>query len=148
MSTVPPGLLLFDTGIYIRFIRGENYPWLGTDAQIFQRTILTAVVASELYAGTRSKTEKRALDELCRAHQALGHFSAPTASAWTETGLLLRRASEKYGRMDFPLHFRDALIAMEALRSKATLVTENAADFARWKSLLGPPSRGLRVFKP
>src|SRR5262245_22539506 len=68
MSALPPGLLLFDTGIYIRFIRGENYPWLGTEAQIFQRTILTAVVASELYAGTRSKAEKRAMDELCRSH--------------------------------------------------------------------------------
>ena len=46
MSSLPAGLLLFDTGIYIRFSRGEKYFWLGEDAQIFQRTILTAVVAA------------------------------------------------------------------------------------------------------
>jgi len=38
--------------IYIRFSRGEKYSWLGEDARLFQRTILTAVVAAELYAGT------------------------------------------------------------------------------------------------
>ena len=68
MSSLPAGLLLFDTGIYIRFSRGEKYLWLGEDARIFQRTILTAVVAAELYAGTHSQQEKRALDELCQAY--------------------------------------------------------------------------------
>ncbi len=72
MSSLPAGLLLFDTGIYIRFSRGGKYLWLSEDARIFQRTILTAVVAAELYAGTHSKREKRALDELCQAHRAPG----------------------------------------------------------------------------
>jgi len=74
MSSLPAGLLLFDTGIYIRFSRGEKYLWLGEDARIFQRTILTAVVAAELYAGTHSQQEKRALDELCQAYRAPGPF--------------------------------------------------------------------------
>ena len=77
MISLPPGPLLFDTGIYIRFSRGENYLWLGEDARVFQRTILTAVVAAELYAGTHNHRVKRALDELCHAHRALGHFSSP-----------------------------------------------------------------------
>ena len=92
MIPLPTGPLLFDTGIYIRFSRGEDYPWLGEDPQVFQRTILTAVVAAELYAGTRDHREKRTLDELCRAHHALGHFSSPPAAAWIDTGILLRRA--------------------------------------------------------
>ena len=70
MNRLPAGLLLFDTGIYIRFSRGEDYSWLGEDAQILERTILSAVVAAELYAGTRDYREKRALDELCRAHRS------------------------------------------------------------------------------
>ena len=45
MTSLPAGPLLFDTGVYIRFSRGENYLWLGEDARVFQRTILTAVVA-------------------------------------------------------------------------------------------------------
>jgi predicted nucleic acid-binding protein len=144
----PGGPLLFDTGIYIRYLRGEKYEWLGADAQIFQRTILTAVVASELYAGTRTRAEKRALDNLCRAHESLGHFCAPPARAWTETGMLLRRGGERWGRLDFVAHFRDVLIAMEAMRTRSTLLTENVADFTRWKTLLGRAGKALRIFTP
>lgn len=147
MMSLPPGPLLFDTGIYIRFSRGENYFWLGEDARIFQRTILSAVVAAELYAGTHDQKEKRALDELCRAHLARGRFSSPPAVAWVEAGILLRRARNAFGQMDFVRHFRDVLIAMEALRSGATLVTENFADFARWRSLLSSARQTLKLFK-
>jgi len=148
MIALPPGPLLFDTGIYIRFSRGENYLWLGEDARVFQRTILTAVVAAELYAGTRQRREKRALDDLCRAHQALGHFSSPPAKAWVDAGVLLRRARTTLGQMDFDRHFRDLLIALEAARTGATLVTENISDFARWKSLLATSRQSLRLFNP
>jgi predicted nucleic acid-binding protein len=148
MSLLPAGLLLFDAGIYIRFSRGEKYPWLGEDARLFQRTILTAVVAAELYAGTHSQQEKRALDQLCQAHSALGHFSSPPSSAWIDTGILLRRSRSTFGQMDFVSHFRDLLIASEAMRTGATLVSENSRDFARWKSLLVPSRKTLKLFNP
>lgn len=148
MISLPAGPLLFDTGIYIRFSRGENYFWLGDDARVFQRTILTAVVAAELYAGTHDYREKRALDRLCRAHQALGHFSSPPAATWIETGMLLRRARRTFGQLQFAHHFRDLLIALEAARAGATLVTENAEDFARWRSLLASARGTLKIFKP
>jgi predicted nucleic acid-binding protein len=148
MSLLPAGLLLFDTGIYIRFSRGEKYPWLGEDARLFQRTILTAVVAGELYAGTHSPQEKRALDQLCQAHSALGHFSSPPSSAWIDTGILLRRSRSTFRKMDFVSHFRDLLIASEAMRTGATLVTENSRDFARWKSLLVSSRKTLKLFNP
>ncbi len=148
MISLPPGPLLFDTGIYIRFSRGENYLWLGEDARVLQRTILTAVVAAELYAGTHNHREKRALDELCQAHSALGHFSSPSAAAWIDTGILLRRARDVFGQMDFVRHFRDLLIAVEAARAGATLVTENVGDFARWRSILASTKKTLKLFKP
>jgi predicted nucleic acid-binding protein len=148
MSLLPAGLLLFDTGIYVRFSRGEKYHWLGEDARLFQRTILTAVVAAELYAGTHTQQEKRALDQLCQAHSALGHFSSPPASAWIDTGILLRRFRSTFGQMDFVSHFRDLLIASEAMRTGATLVTENSRDFARWKSLLVSARKTLKLFNP
>jgi predicted nucleic acid-binding protein len=148
MIALPAGPLLFDTGIYIRFSRGENYLWLGEDARVFQRTILTAVVAAELYAGTHDHREKRALDALCRAHVALGHFSSPSAAAWIDAGILLRRARRAFGQMDFVRHFRDLLIALEAARAGATLVTENARDFSRWKSLLASTRKTLKLFEP
>lgn len=146
MNRLPAGLLLFDTGIYIPFSRGEDYSWFGEDAQILERTILSAVVAAELYAGTRDYQDKRALDDLCRAHRSRGQFSSPAAAAWTEAGILLRRST--FGQMDFSSHFRDLLIAHEAVREGATLVTENVRDFARWRSLLGAARQTLRLFNP
>lgn len=148
MIRFPPGPLLFDTGIYIRFSRGQGHLWLSDDAQIFQRTILTAVVAAELYAGTRNHREKRDLDHLCSAHHALGHFSSPPAAVWIETGILIRRARSTSGDISFVHHFRDLLIAMEAARAGATLVTENVGDFIRWKSLLAFGHKTLKLFNP
>ena len=147
MIALPAGLLLFDSGIYIRFQRGEGYLWL-EEAQIFRRTVLTAVVAAELYAGTRSRREKRALDELCRAHHAVGHLAVPPEAAWVYTGILLRRARTLFGQMDFVRHFRDLLIAVEATRAGATLVTENTGGFERWKSVLASAKKTLKLFKP
>ena len=115
---------------------------------MFQRTVLTAVVAAELYAGTHDHREKRALDKLCLAHRVLGHFSSPTAAAWIDTGILLRRGRSTFGQMDFAHHFRDLLIAGEAVRARATLVTENLGDFARWKSLLASARQTLKLFNP
>ena len=148
MISLPTGPLMFDTGIYIRFSRGENYLWLGEDARVFQRTILTAVVAAELYAGTHSHREKRALDELCQAHRALGRFSSPSAASWVDTGILLRRARSVFGQVDFVRHFRDLLIAVEAAGARATLVTENIGDFARWRSILSSAKKTLKLFNP
>jgi predicted nucleic acid-binding protein len=78
MTGLPAGLLLFDTSIYIRHTRSEKFQWLD-DSRLFRRTLLTAVVASELYAGTRSLSDKRDLDDLCLGHRNLGHFSSPSA---------------------------------------------------------------------
>jgi predicted nucleic acid-binding protein len=148
MNALPNGPLLLDTGIYIRAARGEDYHWLTDDDQIFVRTILTTVVAAELYAGTRDHREKRVLDELCRAYQALGHFSSPTESAWIDSGVLLRRARSTFGQMHFAHHFRDVLIAEEAVRAGATLVTENVKDFERWKVLVVAGRKRLKLFDP
>jgi len=88
------------------------------------------------------------LDELCRAHRALGHFSSPPAAAWVESGILMRRARSVFGKMDFVRNFRDLLISVEAMRVGATLVTENLGDFTRWKSLLASDKKSLNLFKP
>src|SRR5258708_6900096 len=148
MTALPAGPLLFDTGIYIRFSRGENYLWLVEDARVFQLTILTALVAAELYAGTRDHLQQRVLDELCRPLRALVHFSSPPGAHGIDAGIPLRRGRTALGKMNFVRHFRDLLIALEAVQAGATLVTENARDFARWKSLLNSTGKTLKLFKP
>jgi len=50
--------------------------------------------------------------------------------------------------MDFARHFRDLLIALEASREGATLVTENMGDFERRKTLLVSARKTLKLFNP
>jgi predicted nucleic acid-binding protein len=109
---------------------------------------MTSLPASELYAGTHDQREKKNPDELCRAHRSLGHFSSPSAAAWIDAGILLRRAQRVFGQMDFLRHFRDLLLAVEAVRAGATLVTENVGDFTRWRTLLASAKQTLKLFKP
>lgn len=147
MTGLPSGPVLFDTSIYIRHIREEKFEWL-EDRRLFRRTILTSVVAAELYAGTRSAQDKRDLDALCGSHRDLGHFSSPTRDLWIEAGVLMRRLKAILGDMHFAHHFRDALIALEAARAGATLVTEDVAHFKRWKSGIAAAGAALKLFHP
>jgi hypothetical protein len=78
----------------------------------------------------------------------LGHFSSPLGSAWIDAGILRRRSRSTFGQVDFASHFRDLLIASEALQTGATLVTENSRDFARWKSLFASGRKTLKLFNP
>ena len=146
MTAFPRGRLLFDTSAYVGQIPHQRYPWLAKDRGIFQRSILTVVVAAELYAGTRSREDKRSLDALCRAHEALSLFSCPLQEAWIAAGTLLGRYRSAHGAVRFADHFRDVMIALEAARHAATLVTENARDFARWQRLLRASGHELNIF--
>jgi hypothetical protein len=71
--------------------------------------------------------------------------TCPPASAWIESGSLLRRRSA-FGHMDFARHFRDPLIALETSRAGATLVTENMCDFERWKAVFVSVRKTLKLF--
>ncbi len=147
MNRLPAGPILFDTTIYVRYIRGQKYEWL-EDPRLVKRTILTAVVAAELYAGTRTPQDKRALEELCLSHSSLGHFQSPSAEAWIQAGVLIRRARTLFGEMGFAHHFRDGLIGLEAVRARATLVSEDVAGFVRWKALIASSGMTLKLFSP
>jgi predicted nucleic acid-binding protein len=146
MNSLPSGPLLFDTCAYIRNIRFGCYPWLSNDEGLFLRTILTVVVAAELYAGARSSEDKKDLDTVCRRQQTLGMLSCPPSDTWFLAGVLLQRYARVYGDVRYADHFRDVLIALEAGRHDATLLTENARDFLRWGRLLRSAGRTLKVF--
>ncbi len=59
--------------------------------------------------------------------------------------MLLSRARKTLGQMDFVHHFRDLLIALEAVRADATLITENARDFERCRTLLASSGRKMKL---
>ncbi len=146
MSLFRRGLLLFDTSAYIRYLHEGSYSWLRYDRVLFRRTILPAVVAAELYAGGRGRDDKPALDAMCQQHRAVGTLSSPTLDSWLLGGILLQRYARLYGEVRFTYHFRAILIALEAVRHRATLMTENARNFLRWRRLLRANQQDLKVF--
>ena len=146
MMRLPHGKLIFDTSVYIRHIREQSYGWIEDDVAVIRRTLLTVVIAAELYAGARSAEEKDHLDALCQWHQRLGTLCFPFATAWLEAGQMLGRYARVYGGLQMVNHFRDIHIALEAAKNGATLVTENARDFLRWQKLLRSTGHDLRLF--
>jgi predicted nucleic acid-binding protein len=70
-------LVLFDTSMYIPYLRGEAYSGLIETTGRSGRVRLSAVVLSELYAGTRSPQDKTDLDVVSRAYQSLGFLVVP-----------------------------------------------------------------------
>jgi predicted nucleic acid-binding protein len=146
MMRLPHGKLIFDTSVYVRHIREQSYPWIEDDAAVIKRSLLTVVIAAELYAGARSAEEKGHLDALCQWHQRLGNLCFPAAMTWLEAGQMLGRHARVFGSLQKVKHVRDVLIALEAAKNGATLVTENARDFLRWQKLLRSTGRDLRLF--
>lgn len=142
----PRGPLLLDTSVYLHYIRGGRVTWVAEDRDIVNRCILTVVVAAELYAGTRDTEEKERLDALCHWHDFAGTLSHPDSDSWLEAGVLLGWYARLHGFIRMSDHFRDLLIALEATKNKATLMTENARDFVRWQKLLRSTGQNLTVF--
>jgi predicted nucleic acid-binding protein len=132
--TVRP--VLFDTSVYVPYLRREAYGDLLARAVRARRTVVSAVVAAELYAGTRTAADKADLDVLVRGHEALGLLVVPVAADWACAGQAIRRGSRLYGQMEPRDHMHDLLIAISAARVGAEVVTENALHFRRWASLL------------
>jgi predicted nucleic acid-binding protein len=70
-------LVLFDTSVYIPYLRGEAYSGLIEDAVRRGMVRPISVVMAELYAGTRSAQDKADLDVVLRAYQSLGFLVTP-----------------------------------------------------------------------
>lgn len=136
--------LLFDTSIYIPYLRGEAYRDLIERAVRGDHVIFSTVVLAELYAGTRSAGDKADLDTILRAYETRGLLVVPNAEDWVRTGLVIRRHRAVYGDIEPRHHLNDILILLSGARVGAEIVTENAKHFSRWESLfrkMGVPTR-------
>jgi predicted nucleic acid-binding protein len=141
-------LVLFDTSIYIPYLRGESYTALIERAVRTGRVRLSTVVLAELYAGTRSAQDKADLDAVLRAYQSVGFLAVPTAEDWARAGQGIRRYRRLYGDIEPREHMNDILILLSGAGVGAEVVTENAKPFVRWATLfrrMGVPMRVREV---
>ena len=137
--------LLFDTSIYIPYLRAEAYSALIGQAVRANQVFLSAVVLAELYAGTRSPRDKSDLDMILRGYQSLGLLVTPIAEDWARAGQVIRRHHSHYGEIEPREHLNDVLILISSGRIGAEVVTENAKHFSRWVALFRRMGVSLRI---
>jgi len=104
-------------------------------------TALSSVVASELLAGARTESARRLVErDLLGAFDRRGRILAPSAAAWSETGLVLGRATTASIGASWQ---NDLLLAHTARELGWTLITRDK-DFTRIRPLV----KGLRIEAP
>ena len=125
------GLSLFDTSVYIYYLRLGDYSILQTRRLLSGSTLwLSAVALEELYVGADAKSRK-VLSRLEKDFDSTGRLLVPNLSDWTKTGNMLAQIGEKYGydKIGKARLTNDALMGASASRKGITVVTKNARDF-------------------
>ena len=138
-------LQLFDTSILIPMVRGEAYEELFRRALRSGRARMSSVVMQELYAGAYSSGDKRDLDGIHQMFKTRGYVVTPGPDDWVQAGLLLARYQRLRGSVEPRDHINDVLVVLDAAKLGADLVTENGGDMERWRKLLRPSRRALRI---
>jgi predicted nucleic acid-binding protein len=118
--------VVFDTSVYIPYLRSEAYSALIERAVHARRVRLSAVVLAELYAGTRSPRDKADLDVVTRVYRSLGFLITPSENDWVRAGQGIRRYGRLYGSVPAHEHLNDVLILLSGAAAGAVVVTENA----------------------
>lgn len=96
---------------------------------------LSAVVACELYAGTRSAQERRQLQQLVRDARDADALLVPSSEEWAQAGTLMARRVRLYGNLRPRDHLADVLIVVSAARVRGEVITANQRHFEPWAEL-------------
>lgn len=125
--------LVPDTTEFIDAIR-EPRPAL-FDAIYRGQVWLSAVVACELYAGTRSQGERGLLDRLVRGALRAQRLLVPTSDEWVQAGTLIARRIRLHGTLRPRDHLADVLIVVSTARVAGEVLTANRRHFEAWTEL-------------
>jgi predicted nucleic acid-binding protein len=99
----------------------------------------------ELYAGTRSRTDKQDLDRMVIALASVKRVVTPAPEDFYTSGQMVASYARHHGQMVLREHSNDLLIALGAWRAAAELVTVNRQDMERWRRLLRRAGRRVTL---
>lgn len=140
-SGQPVRKYVLDTNCYIDAAREPNAQAAleAFTAREAPRLYLSAVVAAELRAGARSLRDRRQLEDYVLAPYARrGRILTPSRAAWDALGLTLSKLREE-GSLDLTKMSHgfafDVLIAFSCREAGVVLITRNASDMERIRSV-------------
>lgn len=120
--------VLFDTNIYISFIRDLRH-----STEMLRRgttKYLSAVVLMELWAGARTRAAGRIVERLQKPYAGANRVISLTPSQYISIGQFLAGMPSRYGGLRKTAGFvNDVQIAYTALRLGAVLFTEDEPHF-------------------
>jgi len=137
-------VFLFDTSVYISYIRRKEHSEMLDRATESGRVVLSSVVAMELYAGARSPVEKSLLDQFVASMKRMSAYETPGEDDWVRGGILVERFTRFRGHAQVRDHFRDILVVLAAVNRGAVLVSSDA-HMAKWGNLLKRQGKTLRL---
>ena len=122
--------VVIDTNLYINWLNVGRH-----EEVLFQRDAvkyLSAVVMLELYGGAASPRDRRVVLLVVRAFDRTERVVVPSGVVYEDAGHVLRALQQSHGYQGARSRslVNDALIALSARSIGATVVTNNARDFA------------------
>ena len=129
--------LLLDSSVWIDHFRGNVLAVVLPRLRGRYQLWMSGVVGAELLAGGRSRTERRAVDRLLAPFRKAGRVLAADSEDLLASGRALSRLRERGVMLRQPgAALLDALIAVNAVRVGALLVSANSDDFRKLSSVL------------
>jgi len=140
---------VLDTSIWIPYLRAGRHADVVSDWLDRGRLWVHGVVLLELYAGTRSPSDRRDVDAIRAAARRLERVYDPTGEDLCLAGWLLADHARREGGVRPRDHSHDLLIAIGAARTSSLLVTANVEHMERWARALRRRARlQVRVIAP
>jgi len=99
----------------------------------------------ELYAGTRTQSDKRELDRIEQALYRTNSIISPQTRDFYLAGQMISYYLRTYGVIKPRDHVCDILIALCAANFGAELVTENAEHMQIWQRILARSGQRLNL---
>jgi len=138
--------LVFDTSIIIPYLIRGDYALLLKASLSRGIVLLPSPVLHELYAGTRSQSDKNDLDFIYGSLKQINGILTPSEEDWVSSGVYMARYIRLYGQVDPKDHVMDILIAILASNAGAPLVTQNRKDMIRWQKILKGSGKRLTLY--
>jgi predicted nucleic acid-binding protein len=138
-----PHIWVVDTSILVSYLRVGRYGAFLRREIARGGVFLPGVVLCELQAGATTRDDRADVETLRRA---LGQKIVGTASDdWLLAGRCLARYAERWGRVRPRDHLADALVAVTAVRLRATVAAEDIRGMTRWAWALRRLGAEIRV---
>ena len=119
---------LFDTNLYVGWFNEGLHEALLLGPGLVR--YLSSVVQMELRVGAATRSSRRLLDQLVRAHKASERLVTPSTSVFDEAGLVIRALRMAGREVRQASLVNDVLIALTARTLGATVYTADGMDFA------------------